>query len=510
MTAWTFAAVGTRRRTAPTTAPALAVRPKRTAMTSTPSSPAESPAPQPRELSDCALVDHDDFTFYYPQVAAASRKPDPIVELAHATQPNVDKRAIRARRSHDLSIPLVGARPDELTKGSRQRTEPDFIAESRVLACSCCEGQFWSVTVRSSEGRAHKNRKAPAPAKRHDRKWTSLYAPSDSRKPPNLFSIAEVVDPLQRLLFPRGCEPTGAIFVTGETASAKSQVARALVHYRLSQLLREYLDAWPKQESDGYPRRPHLVTVEDPIEKWLFDKKTFLKSFRRSRGTLSRWSVDYTPRALNVDVVDIKSGLFDALRQTPRVVYVGESRKDKDIYEVMKFAGTGHLVVTTAHAGSLTEAMARILKAMEATTSADRAVVAERVLGLVHMRRVEVTPSTKGAADVPPEPRYALLPALWKRAGAGRHAFVGDGLSAFMPGTPCELPAKSAQDHVELPADADTVHPSNASGIGRYWFARQLLKAAGARLTKDGETRESPAFSERLRASARALDLGGR
>src|SRR5207249_2189827 len=96
------------------------------------------------------------------------------------------------------------------------------------------------------------------------------------------------------------------------------------------------------------------------------------------------FGIDYTSRQKGIDVHDLKCASEDALRQTPAVFYIGEVRDASDWKEVLEFAGTGHLVVTTAHAGSLIEAMIKLLGAVDAKTPADRRRYAEKILAVVH------------------------------------------------------------------------------------------------------------------------------
>lgn len=142
----------------------------------------------------------------------------------------------------------------------------------------------------------------------------------------------------------------------------------------------------------------------------------------------------------------------------------------------MEFAGTGHLIFATGHAGSLTEAMGKILKAHEAKTPADRALIAERILGLIHIR-LEV---------FGPQNSSALMVTLWRREGAGKQAFISDGLSALAP---------QAGNEFEI------------SSFSRHWFAERLLSRPVTNNeigTLRGELRND------ILQRARELDLEGR
>ena len=76
-----------------------------------------------------------------------------------------------------------------------------------------------------------------------------------------------------------------------------------------------------------------------------------------------------------------------ALRQTPAALYVGEVREADNWKTLLEFVGTGHLVFTAVHAGSLVEAMGKLFAATNANTAASRAIVAGRLAGLVHLQK---------------------------------------------------------------------------------------------------------------------------
>lgn len=183
--------------------------------------------------------------------------------------------------------------------------------------------------------------------------------------------------------------------------------------------------------------------------------------------------VDYTPRQKKDDALSLQQALRDALRQTPKVFFVGETRKKKDWQELIDFAGTGHLVITTAHAGSLLDAMHKIFLATEAKTPTDRSEVASRLLAIVHLKRTEVTGYQYGV----------LVPALWRRVPRGVNALTAEGLASVLPHS-----------------DSDGNNPSSC--LGRKYFVERLLELAEARNPLDE-------FKKRLRLKAIDWDLQG-
>src|SRR6185295_810970 len=105
---------------------------------------------------------------------------------------------------------------------------------------------------------------------------------------------------------------------------------------------------------------PHLITFEDPIETY-YAAEAYTPHGLHAQMSVemaaSREEGDYTPRQQKLDAGSLKEALHEALRQTPKVLFVGETREKEDWQELIHFAGTGHLVITTAHAGSLLDTM---------------------------------------------------------------------------------------------------------------------------------------------------------
>lgn len=121
-------------------------------------------------------------------------------------------------------------------------------------------------------------------------------------------------------------EKTGITFVTGGTGSGKTTT--------LAAMLNEI-----NQTSDV-----HIVTLEDPIE--------FMHP--HARATFSQ-------RELGRDYFAFPDGLRAALRQAPKVIFVGEIR-DRDTMEIaLTAAETGHVVYSTLHTISAAQTINRVL-----------------------------------------------------------------------------------------------------------------------------------------------------
>lgn len=279
-------------------------------------------------------------------------------------------------------------------------------------------------------------------------------------------SVEELCDVIYQRIFPTATGAHGLIVVSGATASGKSNIARGLIYKYLQTLV---------PDKNSPERRPHLVTFEDPIDKrWADDPDS-------AKVT----GIDYTPRELTKDVDSLGNAVEAALRQTPKVFFVGEIRHPYDWKVLLQFAATGHVGVTTSHAGSLTEAMGQLLSSSKARTPARRSDVANRILALVHLR----TKTLPEHAHEKTEGLRVAIPAIWVRSPISTKTLMADGLTAL-------LPYRDVLDWNERPGTA------GAFGcLGRTWFAEQLLNRA------DADVRSK--FADEIRRVALTWDLEG-
>jgi hypothetical protein len=306
--------------------------------------------------------------------------------------------------------------------------------QRRYLACPCLEGKFWSLSIRST-GKgpaklAYENRRRPDQAFSPRKEAEFGYFPKRSHGvkvngndgSAFLFSIYELSLMLFDSILEQRSHPGGMVVITGETNCAKSQIARGLIYHEMRKLCREDRD-----QPDA--RKPHLVTVEDPIEDSFYDS---FFSLRGGRPLVANHSpFDYTPRQIGFDVNGLEQAFRDALRQTPSVLFVGETRDKEDWKLLLDFAGTGHLVVTTAHAGSLREAVDKILTAADAKTPGSRAEVANRLLGVVHLYCPDPVPE-KGK-DGKAWRFTVIYPSMYRSTPLGKQTLGCDGVSSILP-----------------------------------------------------------------------------
>jgi twitching motility protein PilT len=144
----------------------------------------------------------------------------------------------------------------------------------------------------------------------------------------------------------------GLVIVSGPTGSGKSSTLAALV-----------------QEVNLRENR-HIVTLESPIEYTLVPRQSFIRQ-----------------REVGRDTPSFEQGLYDAMREDPDVLVVGELRDAETMRLTLAAAETGHLVLTTLHSSSTAEALQRIVGAFPAEIQTGIAAqLADCLVGVVCQR----------------------------------------------------------------------------------------------------------------------------
>ena len=118
----------------------------------------------------------------------------------------------------------------------------------------------------------------------------------------------------------------GIVLITGPTGAGKTSTLAALVD-RINDL-----------------HHYHIVTIEDPIE--------FLHIHRRA--TINQ-------REIGSDTKDFPSALRAALRQSPKIILIGEMRDLETTEIALEAAETGHLVLSTLHTVDAAKTVDRII-----------------------------------------------------------------------------------------------------------------------------------------------------
>jgi hypothetical protein len=327
---------------------------------------------------------------------------------------------------------------------------PRTPEKGRALICRSHNGKYLSVTFRKlKEGGGYE---------------AKTYQPRDQRgqREKNLFSLGEYCGLAYEEVFNQTNSMEhahGLLVVTGSTNSAKSEIARGLIHSYLSSRVGR--------------RRRHLVTFEDPVEKFYsYDDieghpLVAVELSTRSQGT------DYTPRQKEIDVGLLKEALMDALRQSPAVVFVGEIRDKEEWGVLLDFAATGHLIVTTSHAGSLVEAMHKIFDARGVETAADRSEVANKLLAVIHLRSHKLGLSGKTSGETETN---VLFPALWRRTPHGVASLTLDGLASLLPhgGMERKYSEKISKNKKKTAPETSSEDTRVPSCLGRTFMIGQL------------------------------------
>ena len=135
------------------------------------------------------------------------------------------------------------------------------------------------------------------------------------------------------LALPAGLEaltriPHGLVLVGGATGSGKTTTVAALV------------DVINRRDAK------HIVTIEDPIEYEHPHRKSVVEQVE-----------------IGTDAPDFATALRSAVRQSPDVIVVGEMRDPETMRIALAAGETGHLVLSTVHAGDVTSTVARVADA---------------------------------------------------------------------------------------------------------------------------------------------------
>ncbi len=121
-------------------------------------------------------------------------------------------------------------------------------------------------------------------------------------------------------------EKTGLVLVTGATGSGKTTTLAAMIN------------------EINRTQAVHIVTLEDPIE--FHHPHQFCTINQREMG---------------LDFDTYPNGLRAALRQAPKVIFIGEMRDRATVEIALTAAETGHLVLSTLHTIDAGQSILRIL-----------------------------------------------------------------------------------------------------------------------------------------------------
>lgn len=122
-------------------------------------------------------------------------------------------------------------------------------------------------------------------------------------------------------------QPEGLILIAGPTGHGKSTTVAAMV------------------DAINTRRKCNIISIEDPIE--------FLHKHKMS---------NINQREVGRDTRSFKEGLKHIFRQAPDVIVIGEMRDAESFEIAVQAAATGHLVISTLHANTTTNAIERVIE----------------------------------------------------------------------------------------------------------------------------------------------------
>lgn len=169
--------------------------------------------------------------------------------------------------------------------------------------------------------------------------------------------IPEEIRPLSSLVLPPVVETwldvtQGLVLVTGSTGAGKTTTLASFV------------------EEINVTRAKHIVSLEDPIEYRFRSKQSLIHQ-----------------RQIERDTPSFETGLLSALRADPDVILMGETSETSTMRHVLRAAETGHLVLSTMHAGGAAAAIERVIDMFAGAEQASmRMLLASVLVGIIAQR----------------------------------------------------------------------------------------------------------------------------
>jgi twitching motility protein PilT len=143
--------------------------------------------------------------------------------------------------------------------------------------------------------------------------------------------VNTVIPTIEQLNLPVGLKKIadatqGLVLLVGPTGCGKTTTAVSMI---------DYINA---------TQSCHIITIEDPIEFYIKDKKAIVSQ-----------------REIGIDVTDYVQALTFLMREDPDVVFIGEVRDAATVAASMRASETGHLVFGTVHAANAAQAVQRLI-----------------------------------------------------------------------------------------------------------------------------------------------------
>jgi twitching motility protein PilT len=150
---------------------------------------------------------------------------------------------------------------------------------------------------------------------------------------------------------------SGLLIITGPTGSAKTETAFSILDYFNTR------------------RSGHILTVEDPIERYLSPKNCSI-----------------TQREVGRDVSSYASGMYDLLRQSPDIVLAGEARDGDTVESAINFGASGKFMMVTTHGDRATTTLRRMLAMTGDRKEGLRELLADTLIGVIQQSLVPNKP----------------------------------------------------------------------------------------------------------------------
>ena len=156
----------------------------------------------------------------------------------------------------------------------------------------------------------------------------------------------------------------GILLVCGATGCGKSSTLAAMLN-------------WINQNLDR-----HIITLEDPIEYTFLDDKSVFQQ-----------------REIGLDVPNFEMAIKSVLRQNPDIILIGEMRDRETFETAISAAETGHLVLSTMHAGTVAQSLTRLFEFFPADQQIQaRRQISGTIRGFICQKLI---PTMEGGGRVP-------------------------------------------------------------------------------------------------------------
>ena len=189
-------------------------------------------------------------------------------------------------------------------------------------------------------------------------------------------------------------EHRGLVIVCGPTGQGKSTTLRALL-----------------QEANAI-RCVRIITIEDPVEYIFTDDKS-----------------QFEQREVGTETNSFADGIRNAMRQDPDMILIGEIRDRESVAAALQASETGHLVLTSFHADSVTHAVSRLREFFAITEQEQlgsllsrniHAIISQRLIPNLQGKRtpcLEILRRDRGVQDAIKSNDMAMLNGILEAAG---------------------------------------------------------------------------------------------